>query len=67
MNRFSPGNQMFRARLVRGGKKSSFFQKKSFFAVDGYFPMDTLLTPPEAGLRSRKTTELVLAYFGTAN
>jgi hypothetical protein len=26
-----------------------------------------LLTPPEAGLPGRKTRELVLAYFGTAN
>ena len=26
-----------------------------------------MLTPPEAGLPGRKTRELVLAYFGTAN
>src|SRR6202011_368432 len=41
--------------------------KKRFFAVDGRICPATLLTPPEAGLPGRKTRELVLAYFGTAN
>jgi hypothetical protein len=42
-------------------------QKTSLLAVDGDFLLATLLTPPEAGLPGRKTRELVLAYFGTAN
>ena len=44
-----------------------FMQKKCFFAVDAGTSRATLLTPPEAGLPGRKTRELVLAYFGTAN
>jgi hypothetical protein len=59
-------------RLVAGGRpyrplKTQFFSKKCFLAVDGRIWADTLLTPPEAGLPGRKTRELVLAYFGTAN
>src|SRR4030081_2195746 len=41
--------------------------KKCFLAVDARICPATLLTPPEAGLPGRKTRELVLAYFGTAN
>jgi hypothetical protein len=48
-------------------EKILIFQKSSLFAVDGDFLLATLLTPPEAGLPCRKTRELVLAYFGTAN
>jgi hypothetical protein len=43
------------------------FCKKMLFAVDAGASPATLLTPPEAGLPGRKTRELVLAYFGTAN
>jgi hypothetical protein len=45
-------------------KKSSLFQKKSLFPVDGHLPLASLLTPPEAGL---DLVGVVLAYFGTAN
>jgi hypothetical protein len=52
---------------ARSAKKTQFSSKKCFLAVDGRIGPDTLLTPPEAGLPGRKTRELVLAYFGTAN
>jgi hypothetical protein len=48
-------------------KKQDKFCKKILFTVDGGVSAATLLTPPEAGLPGRKTRELVLAYFGTAN
>jgi hypothetical protein len=48
-------------------KKCNFSSKKWLGAVDGRIGPYILLTPPEAGLPSRKTKELVLAYFGTAN
>jgi hypothetical protein len=41
---FCPGNSASRP------KKSSFFEKKSLSRVDDPFRLDTLLTPPEAGL-----------------
>ncbi len=44
-----------------------FSLKNSILAVDARFCLARLLTPPEAGLPGRKTRELVLAYFGTAN
>jgi hypothetical protein len=44
-----------------------FSQKNSILPVDARFCLARLLTPPEAGLPGRKTRELVLAYFGTAN
>jgi hypothetical protein len=55
---------MFLKGEPRRAKESSFFRKKTLFAVDGYFWLDTLLTPPEAGPDS---VGVVLAYFGTAN
>jgi hypothetical protein len=51
----------------RNARNFHFFEKKSLFAVDGLFSMATLLTRLKRDSRSRKTKELVLAYFGTAN
>ena len=48
-------------------KNRAKFSKNRFFTVDARVCPATLLTPPEAGLPGRKTRELVLAYFGTAN
>jgi len=57
----------FSARPQMSPQKFAIFSKKIVFGVDGANCPATLLTPPEAGLPSRKTEELVLAYFGTAN
>ena len=61
----------FALRFARTGgakrKNGADFSKKCFSAVDGRSGPAKLLTPPEAGLPGRKTRELVLAYFGTAN
>ena len=56
---------MVRPRELNNQRK--FLQKKRFFTVDGPVCPARLLTPPEAGLPGRKTRELVLAFFGTAN
>jgi hypothetical protein len=64
---FGARRQMCSRGGARSAKKTQFSSKKCFLAVDGRIGPDTLLTPPEAGLPGRKTRELVLAYFGTAN
>jgi hypothetical protein len=53
--------------MAQSGRIWQNFSKKCFFTVDGQVCQATLLIPPEAGLPGRKTRELVLAYFGTAN